>query len=232
MAMQELSSARTVVRRFRNNSWRYERLPAPVPSRYASGNDTTHRRKAANQMQQLNYFAGYPQQITSQVNRLIEEDRLAGFLKQAYPAAHDIRTDRALYEYAVALKNRFLRTAQPLSRVTYDGKIHVIQNALGSHTFVSRVQGGRLKAKHEIRVAAVFRDAPADFLRMIVVHELAHLREKEHSRAFYKLCEHMEPNYHRLEFHLRLYLTHLELKQKFTKQETGTDPVEPVNAPA
>jgi predicted metal-dependent hydrolase len=46
---------------------------------------------------------------------------------------------------------------------------------------------------------------------MIVVHELAHLKEKEHNKAFYSLCEHMEPDYHQLEFDLRLYLTHLEL---------------------
>lgn len=60
----------------------------------------------------------------------------------------------------------------------YDNKIHVLNNALGLHTAISRVQGGKLKAKAEIRVATVFRDAPEDFLRMIVVHELAHLKEK------------------------------------------------------
>ena len=46
---------------------------------------------------------------------------------------------------------------------------------------------------------------------MIVVHELAHLREKDHNKGFYQLCEHMEPDYHQLEFDLRLYLTHLEM---------------------
>ena len=40
---------------------------------------------------------------------------------------------------------------------------------------ISRVQGDKLKASREIRIAAVFRDAPAEFLKMIVVHELAHL---------------------------------------------------------
>ncbi len=35
------------------------------------------------------------------------------------------------------------------------------------HTAVSRVQGGKLKAKAEIRVATVFRNAPEPFLRMI-----------------------------------------------------------------
>ncbi|MGL4983989.1 MAG: YgjP-like metallopeptidase domain-containing protein, partial [Plesiomonas sp.] len=59
--------------------------------------------------------------------------------------------------------------------------------------------------------ASLFKDAPADFLRMIVTHELAHLREKDHNKAFYQLCQHIEPRYHQLEFDVRLYLTHLDL---------------------
>jgi predicted metal-dependent hydrolase len=43
-----------------------------------------------------------------------------------------------------------------------------------------------------------------------VVHELAHLREKDHDKAFYQLCAHMEPAYHQYEFDVRLYLTHLD----------------------
>ena len=61
-----------------------------------------------------------------------------------------------------------------------------------------------------IGVAAMFKQVPDEFLRMIVVHELAHLREKDHDKAFYKLCEHMEPQYHQYEFDVRLYLTYLE----------------------
>ncbi len=71
------------------------------------------------------------------------------------------------------------------------------------------MQGGKLKAKAEIRVATVFRNAPEPFLRMIVVHELAHLKEKEHNKAFYQLCCHMEPQYHQLEFDTRLWLTQI-----------------------
>ncbi len=161
-------------------------------------------------MRQLKYLAGYPEQITSRGHQLITENRLGSFLMLKYPETHDIRTDKALYDFTVEMKNEFLRTAQPLSRVVYDGKIHVIQHALGTHTFVSRVQGGKLKAKHEIRIASVFRNAPAEFLKMIVVHELAHLKEKDHNKAFYKLCEYMEPDYNQLEFDTRLYLTHLD----------------------
>jgi UTP pyrophosphatase len=77
---------------------------------------------------------------------------------------------------------------------------------------VSRVQGGRLKAKREIRISAVFKEAPAEMLEMILVHELAHLKEREHDKAFYALCQHMLPGYHQIEFDTRLYLTWLQAR--------------------
>lgn len=63
------------------------------------------------------------------------------------------------------------------------------------------------KRKNEIKVSAIFKTLPEPLLRMVVVHELAHLREKDHSKAFYQLCRHMEPDYHQLELDLRLFLT-------------------------
>ena len=132
-------------------------------------------------------------------------------MSRRYPEGHEVRTDRALYDYVGELKTRFLRSAPPLAKVAYDPKLHIVRNALGTHTTVSRVQGDRLKAKREIRVASLFKQAPAPFLKMIVVHELAHLKEREHDKAFYALCTHMEPDYHQLEFDVRLWLTALEL---------------------
>lgn len=156
-----------------------------------------------------NYLAGYPVALAEQVRQLIEQDRLAGLLLQKYPLAHDVRTDKALYDYVLELKNAYLRNAGSLSKVAFDGRLH-LRNALGMHTSISRTQGGNLKAKREIRVAAVFKEMPPEFLRMIVVHELAHIREREHDKAFYQLCRHMEPDYPQLEFDLRAYLTYLE----------------------
>ena len=98
--------------------------------------------------------------------------------------------------------------------MAYDNKLHIIHQALGTHTTVSRVQGSRLKAKREIRVAAMFRELPLEFLRMISVHELAHMKQKEHDKAFYQLCCRMEPHYHQYEFDLRLYLAHADLHGK------------------
>jgi UTP pyrophosphatase len=160
----------------------------------------------------LPYLQGYPPELLAQVRDLIKAGRLAQTLAQRHREAHDVRTERALYEYVSELKSSHMKSAPPLAKVAYDPKLHIVRNALGTHSTVSRVQGSRLKAKREIRIASLFKEAPADFLRMIVVHELAHLKEREHDKAFYALCQHMEPAYHQLELDLRLWLTARELR--------------------
>jgi hypothetical protein len=162
----------------------------------------------------LKYLQGYPPELLAQVEALIQAGRLAESVARRHPEPSTIRNERALYEYVCEMKARHMRSAPPLAKVVFDPKLHVVRNALGTHTTVSRVQGGQLKAKREIRIAALFKDAPANFLRMIVVHELAHLKEREHDKAFYGLCVHMEPQYHQLEFDLRLWLTAQELPQR------------------
>lgn len=161
-------------------------------------------------MTALKYLAGYPEPLQAKVRELLGQGRLGPMLAEKYPQAHAVRSDRQLYDYVQELKDRHLRQSVPLARVAYDGKLQAVKHALGTHTAVSRVQGGRLKASREIRIASVFREAPAPFLEMIVVHELAHLKEADHNKAFYQLCTHMAPDYHQLEFDLRLYLTYRE----------------------
>jgi hypothetical protein len=156
-----------------------------------------------------NYLAGYPAALTGQVQRLSEQGQLADMLLKKYPHTHEVRTDKALYDYVLEYKARHLRNAGQLNRVAYDSKMHVIRNALGTHARISRVQGANLKTSREIKIAAVFEEMPPEFLRMIVVHELAHIREREHNKAFYQLCLRMEPDYHQLEFDLRVYLSYL-----------------------
>lgn len=162
-------------------------------------------------MPKLIYVAHYPEQIQAQVRHLIKEDNLGKYLLKKYPKTHSITTDKALYTYTLQLKNDFLKKSGTLSKVLYDGKKCDLHDALGLHTVAVRVQGGNLKSKNEIRVASSFKTAPEEFLRMIVVHELAHLKEKSHDKAFYALCSNIEPQYHQLEFDVRLYLTHLDL---------------------
>ena len=164
----------------------------------------------------MKYLTGYPEDVKAQVRQLIQQGHLGDILLQKYRTAHDIRTDKALYDYVFDLKNRFLRNAAPINKVAFDSRIQVIQHALGLHTAISRVQGSKLKANREIRIASLFREVPLEFLRMIAVHELAHLKEREHDKAFYQLCTHMEPEYHQYEFDLRLYLTHVDLCGKLS----------------
>lgn len=162
-------------------------------------------------MTPLKYLAGYPASIQAQAGELITSGRLGGYLERKYPRTHQIQSDKALYSYVNDLKSQYLRKSAPLSQVRYDSKLKVLKHALGVHTFQSRVQGSKLKAHNSITVATLFKDAPPEFLRMIVVHELAHFREKEHNKAFYQLCCHMEPDYHQFELDTRLWLQWREL---------------------
>jgi hypothetical protein len=162
-------------------------------------------------MTQLKYLTGYPEPVLDQVNASITNKTLGAFLLKKYPTPHEIKSNKALYQYVMDLKGQYLRQSSPLSKVIYDDKLDVLHQALGLHSYVTRVQGGKLKAKNEMRIGSVFKKAPIEFLTMIAVHELAHLKEKDHNKAFYKLCTHMEPDYHQLEFDTRLYLTHLDL---------------------
>ena len=164
-------------------------------------------------MEPLKYLAGYPPHVQARVQEMLAAGRLGAMLLDKYGQSHAVRNDSQLYDYVQALKERHMRKSVPLGKVLYDSKLQVMKHALGTHTAISRVQGGRLKASRELRIATVFRDAPAEFLKMIVVHELAHLKQAEHDKSFYQLCTHMAPDYHQLEFDLRLYLTHLEAGQ-------------------
>ncbi|UTW47010.1 YgjP-like metallopeptidase domain-containing protein [Bacterioplanoides sp. SCSIO 12839] len=160
-------------------------------------------------MMALKYIQHYPEHLTRQVQQLLDEGALGKALKKRYPQCHAIRSNKALYEYTIELKNRYLRKSAPLSKVEFSDKAPAY-NALGLHKRISRAHGGKLVAKKEIHIDNRFREMPEAFLRMIVVHELAHLKELEHNKAFYQLCCHMEPDYHQLEFDLRVWLTWLE----------------------
>ena len=159
----------------------------------------------------LKYLSGYSPELNHKIQVMIDEERLGSFLRKKYPEPHNMNNDKALRNFIMALKSRYMKKSGPLSHIQYDQKIHVVNNALGLHSYATRVQGSKLKTKNGIRISAIFKTAPEAFLSMIVVHELAHLKEKDHNKNFYQLCLHMLPNYHQLEFDMRVYLTQLEL---------------------
>ena len=157
-------------------------------------------------MTSIPILQGYPQSLQDQAEALLASGDLGRLLATKYPTSHDIRSNKQLFLFVQELKAQHLRKAAPLAKVTYDGNLSSVHNALGLHVTKARVHGGKVQKRREIRISAVFKDAPLDFLRMIVVHELAHMKYQEHSAAFYKLCCNLEPDYHQLEFDLRLYL--------------------------
>ncbi len=157
-------------------------------------------------MSYLKYLNGYSNELIAQVDELIVSGQLLGRLLKKYPETNSLNNDRALFEYAKELKNQYLKKASPLSKVEFSKSITLEQQALGLNTSISRVQGRKLKNKNEIRIAWLFKELPKEFLHAILVHELAHLKVKDHNKAFYQLCAYMEPDYLQIEFDLRMYL--------------------------
>ncbi|RKP59035.1 M48 family metallopeptidase [Pararobbsia silviterrae] len=175
-------------------------------------------------MQHLKYLGAYPSNLLDQVRAMIRDDRLGVYLEKKYPQRHAVQTDKALYQYTNDLRLQFLRGAPMIDKVLYDAKLDVLHNALGHHRAISRVHGNKITARKEIRIASLFKDTPREFLEMIVVHELAHLKESEHNKAFYRLCEHMQPGYAQIEFDLRLYLTHRDMLREREKTHAPNVP--------
>jgi len=158
----------------------------------------------------LKYLSSYSPTVQNQVQQMLDKNTLKAYLLRKYPSIHNVSNDKSLRAYVMNLKNQYLKKSSPLSQIKFDDKIHIINNALGLHTYVSRVQGNKLKSKNEIRIGSLFKKTPEAFLSMISVHELAHIKEKSHNKDFYKLCQYMMSDYHQVELDLRIYLTQVE----------------------
>ena len=115
------------------------------------------------------FIAGYAEETRERARGLVEAGRAEAYLAGRYPERHEVRNNAALVDYVQTMKRKHLRQSDPLSKVCFSDKLSALNKALGTHTYVSRVQGGKLKAKNELRVASLFKEAPAEFLRMIVV---------------------------------------------------------------
>jgi len=120
----------------------------------------------------LRFLQHYSPTLQDKIRQLLTQGLLGDYITQRYPQHHTVQTDKALYQYSNEIKQAFLRNAPQLDKVYYDSKLGIEHHALGLNTAISRVQGGKLKAKKEIRISSFFKESPADFLRMIVVHEL------------------------------------------------------------
>lgn len=159
----------------------------------------------------LKYFQGHSDHILTQISDLVSSGKLKSYLVKRYPEVHKVSSDKLLYKYTNEIKQDYMKKAPQLSKVIYEKQKDLVADVLGNHTFVSRSHGGKLKSKHEIRISLTLKNAPEEMLKMLVVHELAHFKEKDHNKAFYHLCVHMQEDYHQVEFDLRLYLLLLDL---------------------
>lgn len=158
------------------------------------------------------YLIGYSPKTIEMITLIVDKGELNSFILKSYGEAHQIRSEKALYDFTMDIKRRHLRKGPPLRKVLWDDRIELASKALGLQTV--RYSKSRLstQSRNEIRIASLFKDAPLSILRMIVVHELAHLKEKNHDKAFYKLCSHIEPDYFQLEFGAKLFLIERDLK--------------------
>ncbi len=157
------------------------------------------------------YIQHYPESLKNQVAELIDNNQLGKYLLKKYPVCHEIKNDSQLYTYAQDLKKQTMKQSAPLKQISFDGKLSASHAALGLNTHRVQNHGKKLKTIKSIKIASLFRTVPEPFLKMIVGHELAHIREMEHNKPFYKLCEHIVPSYSEIELDLRLYLTLKEL---------------------
>lgn len=152
------------------------------------------------------YLAGYPPKIVQRASELLDAGELGAAVAERYPDRHDVHSSKALANYVHDLKARYLKKAPKLNGAVYDDKLSTIENALGLHTTIHHPHGARVRQKRTIRIASLFKDAPPEFLRMVCVHELAHMKHADHDREFYRLCTHMEAEYHQYELDTRLWL--------------------------
>ncbi|TDT71800.1 hypothetical protein EV215_0484 [Hypnocyclicus thermotrophus] len=161
------------------------------------------------------YLEGYSEKIKIQVKELFNNNLVEKYLFNKYKVKHNISTDKLLYGYVDNLRKKYLKKTKPLNKVKYDSKIKLKKQALGLNIFNYKIHGNKTIATNEIKISTDFKNVPEEFLRFVVIHELAHLKEKEHNKEFYKLCTHIEKNYFQFELDMRIYLTYIKLTNKY-----------------
>src|SRR5471032_1525698 len=82
----------------------------------------------------LKYLQAYPANLQDQVRQLIAQGKLGDYLQQRYPWRHAVQSDKALYAYALALKQEYLRNAPSIDKVLFDNRLDLTHRALGLHT--------------------------------------------------------------------------------------------------
>ncbi len=162
---------------------------------------------------EFKYLKHYPDNIKEAVNRLYKEEKLGVYLKSRYNEVF-VSKDKELYILAKEIKDIYLKKQKLPERILFDSKIELTNQALGLHSFIPVKQGKKIKRLNEIKISSRFKKMPKEFLLNVLVHELCHLKEKEHNKAFYNLCTNIKEDYFQVELDLRIYLTYLDIYKK------------------
>ena len=73
----------------------------------------------------------------------------------------------------------------------------------GFRVTTARTRYGSCSGKNSLCFSCFLMNSPEDAIELVVVHELCHIRVKNHGPAFYALLEHYLPDYRARKQHLR-----------------------------
>ena len=65
--------------------------------------------KGSSMHQSLKYITGYPANLIEQVSGLVESNRFITWFEQRYPDTHQIKSEKALFDYTMQIKQRFMK---------------------------------------------------------------------------------------------------------------------------
>ena len=126
------------------------------------------------------------------ITRFVEEHRawLDKHLaqRQAYLAAHPVPPPEQ-----IELWRRQAKAVLP-ARVAYWAARMGVEPA-GITITAARTRFGSCSGKNRLSFSLYLMDYPAETLEDVVVHELAHIRHKNHGAAFYQLIASVLPDY-------------------------------------
>ncbi len=107
-----------------------------------------------------------------------------------YLSTHPPHTDAEI----AALRQRALEELPPLIA---QWAVRMNVQPTGFHVTSARTRFGSCSGKNSLSFSLYLMDYPQEAIEAVVVHELAHIRHKNHSPAFYAEVERYLPDYRR-----------------------------------
>lgn len=160
---------------------------------------------------EFKYLRGYSDNIIMSVKKLVDTDKLGLYLKNKYKNVNNCKKDKELYNLAKEIKDKYMKKQKLPEKIFYDNKIELSNQALGLHSYIPVKHGKKYKMKNEIKISSRFKNLPYEFMENVLIHELCHLKEKNHNKAFYNLCRNIDDRYFEKDLDIRIYLTYVDI---------------------